>query len=226
MSHGPTALPAVITPDGLLNRDPAMRAPAATLILLWLMLMMLASGCAMRPKMAGTGLDWDQREVALGQLANWQAHGRIAVKSDDGGGQGKLHWYQTNAQARIQLSGPFGVGAYELAWDSDSLVVSTKAGEVTAAYAGPLAAEQFLVDQLGWSFPAISIRYWILGIVDPQFTSARQFDRDGWLIGIEQNDWSIAYDGFLLHQDQWLPHKIVMQNDNARVKLIVDQWDL
>ena len=217
---------AVIPISGLLDRGLPNKRRARSLFLLSLIALMLASGCAVRTKVPGTALNWDQREVELGQLANWQAHGRIAVKAEDGGGQGKLHWYQTDARARIQLSGPFGVGAYELAWDTDSLVVRTKAGEVTAAYSGPQAAEQFLNDQIGWSFPAISVRYWILGIVDPQFASDRQFDRDGWLIGIEQNDWSITYDGFLLHQDQWLPNKIVMQNDNARVKLIVDQWGL
>lgn len=180
----------------------------------------------MRPTIPGTDLDWREREATLAQLASWQAHGRIAVKSDGDGGQGKLHWYQTGKQARIQLSGPFGVGAYELAWDSESLIVTTKAGEVAAAYAGPQAAEQFLVDQLGWSFPAISIRYWILGIADPNFASDRQFDSDGWLAGIEQNDWSIRYDGFSLQDDQWLPKKVVMDNANARVKLIVDRWGL
>jgi len=208
------------------NRGQARKSSAGLLFLFSLMMLTLVSSCAMRPQIPGTGLDWDQREADLGRLANWQAHGRIAVKADDGGGQGKLHWYQTDARARIQLSGPFGVGAYEVAWDSESLVVSTKAGEVTAAYAGPEAAEQFLNDQIGWSFPAISVRYWILGIVDPQFASDRRFDRNGWLIGIEQNDWSIAYTGFSLHEDQWLPKKIVMQNDNARVKLIVDRWGL
>jgi len=204
------------------------RAPIvlARLLVRACIVMVSVNACSMRPTTPGSDLDWDQREVTLGQLANWQAHGRIAVKSGADGGQGKLHWYQTGKQARIQLSGPFGVGAYELAWDSDSLVVTTKAGEVAAAYAGPQAAEQFLVDQLGWSFPAISIRYWILGIVDPQFAGDRQFDRDGWLEGIEQNDWSILYDGFSRHEDQWLPKKIVMNNDNARVKLIIDQWGL
>jgi len=216
----------VIAESGPVTRGPATKSLAVSISLLGLVTLMLVSGCATRSKLPGTGLNWDQREADLGQLANWQAHGRIAVKAEDGGGQGKLHWYQTDSRARIQLSGPFGVGAYELAWDSDSLVVTTKAGEVTAAYAGPQAADQFLNDQIGWSFPAISVRYWILGIVDPQFDSDRQFDRDGWLIGIEQNDWSITYDGFSLHEEQWLPNKIVMQNDTARVKLIVDRWGL
>lgn len=187
---------------------------------------LLGSGCSLRPTIPGTDLDWAQRETRLGQLDKWQAHGRIAVKSGNEGGQGKLHWYQIGKQARIQLSGPFGVGAYELAWDSDSLIIRTKAGEVTAAYAGAQAAEQFLVDQLGWSFPAVSIRYWILGIVDPQFVGDRKFDADGWLVGIEQNEWSIAYNGFSRHAGQWLPDKIVMTNNQARVRLIIDQWGL
>jgi outer membrane lipoprotein LolB len=187
---------------------------------------LLGGGCSLRPTMPGTDLDWVQRETRLGQLDKWQARGRIAVKSGNEGGQGKLQWYQAGKQARIQLSGPFGAGAYELAWDSDSLIVRTKAGEVTAAYAGARAAEQFLDDQLGWSFPAVSIRYWILGIVDPNFAGEQKFDADGWLVGIEQNAWSIAYDGFSQHGDQWLPDKIVMTNDQARVRLIIDQWGL
>ena len=202
-----------------------MHLPIRRLVFVGLAISILA-GCSMRPTIPGTDLDWDEREAALSALDGWQAYGRIAVKSGQEGGQGNLRWYQTGKHARIQLSGPFGVGAYELAWDSDSLVVSTKAGEVAAAYAGPEAAEQFLTDQLGWSFPAISIRYWILGIADPQYASDRRFDGDGWLTTIEQNDWSIVYDGFSRHAGQWLPDRIVMNNERARVRLVIDDWAL
>ncbi len=226
MTGNAPAISGVIATAPRRIRQRISKSRARSLVAFGLVLLTLASGCATRSKMPATGLDWDQREIELTQLTVWQAHGRIAVKSDDGGGQGQLHWYQTDAGAQIQLSGPFGVGAYELAWGRDSLVVRTKAGEVTAAYAGPEAAEQFLMDQIGWSFPATSLRYWILGVVDPQFAGDRRYDRDGWLIGIEQNDWSIVYDSFSRHNDQWLPNKIVMENTNARVKLIVDKWGL
>ena len=149
------AISAVIATAPRRNRQRISKSRATSLVAFALVLLTLASGCATRSKMPASGLDWDQRETELTQLTVWQAHGRIAVKSDDGGGQGQLHWYQTDAGAQIQLSGPFGVGAYELAWGRDSLVVTTKAGEVTAAYAGPEAAEQFLMDQMGWSFSRI-----------------------------------------------------------------------
>jgi outer membrane lipoprotein LolB len=124
----------------------------------------------------------------------------------------------------VHLSGPFGAGAYEISWDADSVEVTGKAGEVEIAYAGPKAAEQFLEDQLGWSFPAMSLRYWMLGVPDPGFESDQRFDAEGWLAGILQGGWSIEYDDFEHRNAVWLPKRIVMNNDDARVRLIVDDW--
>jgi len=94
------------------------------------------------------------------------------------------------------------------------------------SYAGPDAIERFLTDQLGWSFPARSTRYWILGIADPRFSSRTEHDADGWLVTLEQDGWVVMYDRFVEAQGRWMPRKIVMENEQARVKLIVDQWRL
>ncbi len=184
------------------------------------------SGCALRPTISGTSIEWDVRREALVQLPDWRARGRIAVKSADSGGQGNIQWYQAGSGSRIHLSGPFGAGAYEISWDAESVEVIGKAGDVVMTYAGRNAAQQFLMDQLGWSFPAMSLRYWILGVPDPGFESHEQFDPDGWLGGIQQNGWSIQYEGFEVQDEAWLPKRIVLNNDQARVKLIVDEWVL
>jgi len=185
------------------------------------------SGCVLRPTVPGSVVDWSARSAHLLQLPGWEARGRIAVKSGSRGGQGDLRWVQDGANGHIGLRGPFGVGAYQIDWSDDDLVVTGKAGEVTMSYAGPDAAERFLTDQLGWSFPTRSVRYWILGVADPRFSSHAEFDTDGWLITLEQNGWTVSYDRFA-QQDQgrWMPRKIVMQSEHARVKLIVDQWQL
>jgi len=172
----------------------------------------------------GTGIDWTQRAEILLQLPGWEANGRIGVKSGAQGGQGNIRWVQKGGDARIGLRGPFGVGAYRIDWNDGNLVVTGKAGEVTMAYAGPDAVERFLTDQLGWSFPARSTRYWILGVADPRFSSHTEFDAGGWLVSLEQNGWVVSYDRFVEAQDYWMPRKIVMENERARVKLIVDQW--
>ncbi len=193
----------------------------------WLLVAFVAlSGCASRPTVPGSGIDWESRAEDLAQLPDWEASGRIAVKSGSDGGQGNIRWVQQGPDVRIALRGPFGVGAWQIDWTDDDLVVTGKAGEVTLAYAGPDAVERFLTDQLGWSFPARSTRYWILGVADPRYSSRAEFDADGWLVGLEQNGWVVSYDRFIEEQGRWVPRKIVMEHDQARVKLIVDQWRL
>ena len=182
------------------------------------------AGCAIQPTVPGTSIAWSERQSELQALDVWQARGRIAVKSGDDGAQGSLRWDQDGSEARIRVSGPFGAGAYEIDWNPDRVVVTSRDGEVAAAYTGADAADQFLSEQLGWTFPAINTRYWILGVPDPDFASREQFDTDGWLVGIEQNGWSVAYDGFQLRDEVWLPRKITMENDRARLRLVVDRW--
>ena len=191
-----------------------------------LLLALSIVGCATRSTVPGSDIAWDKREQQILGLSGWQARGRIAVKSGDDGGQGSIQWDQKGSSARIRLSGPFGAGAFEIAWNPDTVVVTDKDGEVELAYSGPDAAEQFLTQQLGWAFPAISTRYWILGVLDPDFDGRERFGPDGWLVGIEQNGWSVAYDGFAVRDEVWLPSKIVMENDRARVRLVVDRWTL
>jgi outer membrane lipoprotein LolB len=188
--------------------------------------LVLVGGCAGQPRVPGTDVAWDDRRNVLASIPDWRARGRIAVKSEDGGGQGNIRWQQAGSASSIYLSGPFGAGAYEISWDDSSVEVRGKAGDVELAYNGPDAAEQFLVEQLGWSFPAMSLRYWILGVPDPAFDSHEQFDTQGWLAGIHQNGWIIDYEDFEVRDEIWLPRRIVMNSDNARVRLVVDDWTL
>jgi outer membrane lipoprotein LolB len=184
------------------------------------------SGCAVQPTVPGTDVAWDDRRNTLAGNSNWRARGRIAVKSDDGGGQGSILWRQTGSASKLNLSGPFGAGAYEISWNDQSVEVRGKAGDVELAYSGPGAAERFLTEQLGWSFPAMSLRYWILGVPDPAYESHEQFDTQGWLAGIKQNGWVIDYEDFEIRDQIWLPRRIVMNSDKARVRLVVDDWAL
>jgi len=211
---------------GMESGHSKMRSDPIFVLFVVLLVLITIGGCATQPTVPGGSIDWVERRAQLLGLSEWQARGRIAVKSTESGGQGDIHWQQMSHGSRVRLSGPFGAGAYEIAWDAESVVVLGKAGDVTMAYAGRDSAERFLTDQLGWSFPAMSLRYWILGVPDPNVESSEQFDPDGWLSGIEQDGWSIDYDGFEIRNDVWLPERIVMNNERARVKLIVDDWEL
>ncbi len=192
---------------------------------------MVLSGCALQRPEPGiesphTRAQWSDRRDRLVQLERWDVRGRIAVRSESGGEQGSMHWYQSPDGSRIQLSGPFGAGAFEIRFEPDQLTVTDKNGTIKRSFSGPDAAEQFLEQQLGWSFPASSVRYWMLGLLDPGHEGREIFDHSGSLIGLQQNGWVLTYDHFALYEDYWMPRKFVMETDAARVRVIIDDWTL
>ncbi|MDQ1302694.1 MAG: outer rane lipoprotein LolB [Pseudomonadota bacterium] len=163
------------------------------------------------------------QERLLG-LRQWEARGRVAMKSADSGGQGSLQWLQTGSAARIRLSGPFGAGAYEINWMPGQLSVMSRGAEAALEYVGPDAAERFLAEQLGWSFPVTSIRYWLLGLADPAASAAEQSDAWGRLVELRQSGWVVRYEDYAQNDATWLPHKLVIEREDLRLRVVIDKW--
>jgi len=166
-----------------------------------------------------------ERTARLLALEDWEARGRVAVRTtDQRGGQASLSWRQTGDAARIQLRGPFGAGAYQIDWDPRQLVVTTRDGEVALEESGPDAAERFLARELGWSLPLRSARYWLLGLPDPAANAAPLEDELGRLAALTQSGWQIRYEEYTRKDALWLPRKLVMENGQARLRLVIDAW--
>jgi outer membrane lipoprotein LolB len=80
--------------------------------------------------------------------------------------------------------------------------------------------EQFINQQLGLFVPLQSLRFWAVGL--PESGQAFQETADGFV----QNGWLIDYREMQKTGDETMPHKMAVSNDHAKLKLIVDQWDL
>lgn len=172
-------------------------------------------------------VDWAARRTELVARQDWDARGRIAVRSERGGGQGDLQWEQRGEATHLRLNGPFGAGAYELRWNTRELTVLGKDGKFSRTYDGADAMNDFLAEQLGWPFPASSVRFWLLGVPDPAAAPAAQrFDEHGGLTAIEQAGWSIVYEKFARTGGEWLPTRVTLEAPMARIRMAVDQWDL
>lgn len=193
-----------------------MRLPAAALALLAL------AGCATVPPPATVAGPDIRREVLLGWSA-WEARGRVAARTAEGGGQGNLQWVQRGDSARLRLSGPFGAGAWEIEWDPDSLRVRGRDDE-ELRLGGADAAERFLDEQLGWSFPVASTRYWIRGLADPEADGAMHYDDAGKPLALDQHGWRVLYQEHVLYGALWLPRRLVMESARGRVRLVIDAW--
>ncbi|MDP6435612.1 MAG: lipoprotein insertase outer membrane protein LolB [Gammaproteobacteria bacterium] len=170
----------------------------------------------------------DQLRTTLLAANEWEFRGRIAVRSDggDGDGQANLRWRQSGEHSHIRISGPFGAGTYLVDWSPESIRIASADGEQSREYAGPSAAEAFLDEQIGWSFPAGSARYWMLGLVDPGQTGQEFFDAEGGLAGISQHGWQIDYMRFADVNGLALPTRIDMANRNANLRIAIARWKL
>jgi len=194
--------------------------------LLLLGTLLLLAGCAARIPVTVSPEDWAARDARLLASTDWAARGRIAIRSGSDGGQGSLYWEQQGEQASIQLSGPFGAGAWEIRWDPWQLTVSSRDGEVAHQLSGPDAAERFLFEQLGWWFPALAARYWLRGLADPGTGAVQVFDERGRLAVLEQHGWEVRYDEYQGDELLLLPRRLTMENERARVRIVIDRWQL
>ncbi|MDJ0927566.1 MAG: lipoprotein insertase outer membrane protein LolB [Gammaproteobacteria bacterium] len=185
----------------------------------------LLVGCAVRPTIPGTAIQWQERRDALLAVEAWQMRGRIAVKSGDDGGQGSVRWHQGGSSAWLRVSGPFGAGAYEITWDAERVVLTDGKGEVAAAYNGPDAVEQLLDEQIGWQFPAARARYWVLGVAAPPGRGRPVYTDDGWLASLDQDGWVVSFDDYRERAGFWMPRKVRLESPRGTVKLVVDHWE-
>ncbi len=190
------------------------------------LVLVILGGCTLVRPAAEPPLDWAVRDDRVAALLDWQARGRLAVKSARGGGQGDMLWRQTADAARIRVSGPFGAGAYEIRWDPRTVSVTSRNGESVREWRGATAAETFLGEQLGWPFPAASTRWWLLGLADPASPALREFTAQGELMRLEQLGWTISYERYAPTAGLLMPARLTLESGEARLRVVIDRWCL
>ena len=125
----------------------------------------------------------------------------------------------------VQIRGPVGVGSVrlELRGDPSSprLTLETADGrklESTAAW-------DELEARLGAPVPAGNLRYWILGLAAPGEHQWHEPGPDG-VVTLEQGGWRIDYQRYSTEPGARVPVKMSASNGEARVRIVVDRWQL
>ena len=188
------------------------------------------AGCSLRQPETP---DWEAARNAMLSAESWNFYGRMAVKIDDiekadpqSGGQVSVRWRQTADISRVRLSGPLGAGAWELVWEPDQVTASDAKGERAIRYTGPAAAENFMRNELGWVFPADSLRYWVRGLPAPLTDAQETFGEDGRLAGIRQQDWEVNYERYRDFDGLSLPARMSILGRGVRLRLSISKWQI
>jgi outer membrane lipoprotein LolB len=181
----------------------------------------LASGCATRESLDLPDLGgWDSRRSLLGQLDEWAFNGRIGVVAGDDGFSGSLRWLQEGDDFEATLSGPLGIGTVRLEGNGHRVQLIDKDGNRTVLE----DAERDLYLRYGWTIPVRSLRYWALGIPDPELPAETRLGDDGQLRSLAQGGWQVDITRYGEGGGQSMPTRLKAASEQTRVKLAIHKW--
>ncbi len=180
----------------------------------WCLVLML-SGCSTVPVEPGVHYSKNAREH-LYKLEQWSFEGRLALTGKNDSWSASISWGHRLDDEKIKLSGPLGQGATVIQLTGDLVTIDRGDGRAQSS----TKPEEFINQQLGMFVPVHSLRYWVVGLPEP--TSA--FVETAF--GFKQAGWFIEYKQMLPVDDQFMPRKITVTNEQVKLKLVIDQWVL
>ena len=181
----------------------------------------LTSGCATRESLDLPDLGgWDSRQSLLGQLDEWAFNGRIGVVAGDDGFSGSLRWLQEGDDFEATVSGPLGIGTVRLEGNGRRVQLIDKDGNRTVLE----DAERDLYLRYGWTIPVRSLRYWALGIPDPELPAETLLGDDGQLRSLAQGGWQVDITRYGEGGGQSMPTRLKAASEQTRVKLAIHKW--
>ena len=163
---------------------------------------------------------WEARRAVLQDLTDWNFSGRIGVSAGKEGFNGRLRWRQQANEFQASVSGPLGAGAVRIDGDADTITVEERDGTLTVL-PNP---ERDLRERYGWTIPVTSLRFWALGIPDPALPAETEIDAAGQLSRLQQGGWAVSIPQYREGGGQPMPRRIVAENGDAKVRLVIDQW--
>ena len=164
---------------------------------------------------------WEVRKPQLQAREHFDLKGRVAVATGREGFNASLRWAQTGPRSHLTLEGPLGAGAVQVSAADHELEIVTSRGERL----DNAAAHAELAARLGFDPPLPSLRYWILGVPDPERPALEELDEPQQrLLGLTQAGWHIDYPLYVAVGAEMLPARLTLKRDAVRVRLLVDDW--
>lgn len=191
-----------------------------------LVCLLTLSGCASLPGKAPRGAPndaaWQLRRAQLEKLADWELQGRVGIINGKDGGSGSMDWKQQGASMAFSFRGPFGAGALQVQGDANALRVRSSRGDDFITTDPELDISQ----RLRIPLPVLSMRYWMLGLPDPNAAFTKTVDAQGHLVILEQRGWRVDYQGYATVDGYDLPTRLQIERDSVHIKVAVNEWQL
>lgn len=185
-------------------------------------LLLLLSACTSTPPLPQVDdpqQAWQEHRQQMAALPQWQLGGRLLIITGHETWNTSINWQQQGEHYRIMLIGPLGQGSLKLDGDPHQVTLQAHDGEPQQAN----DPEALLSQQLGWHVPIRSLRYWVLGLPAPG-EHEKTISNAGLLQTLRQDDWAIEFRDYQQQDGLYLPGRIFANNHQAKVRLIIGQW--
>lgn len=185
---------------------------------------LLLAGCAILtvPEPVPPGVEnpeaWQAHRSALRDLQQWSLQGR-AASGQVLGWTGNVSWRQAGQTFHVRVSGPLGMGGFRA--DGTLARVTVRTGEETFITRHPGALVEKI---LGWRFPLTSLRYWVLGLPEPDAPALLSVNQRGLLVTLEQSGWILSFPEYTRVGRYQLPSRIVLHNSDNTIRMVIGRW--
>lgn len=166
-----------------------------------------------------------ERQAWLRAHPDWTFQGRVAISKAGSGGSGRIEWRQQGRDYRIQLSAPVTRQSWRLSGEG-----ATGQAVLEGVEGGPRAGDdpqELLRAATGWDIPVEGLPAWVRGLID-EGQAGVQPDAQARPASLDQQGWRIDYlEWFPAGEGRpALPRRIEARQGQAKVRLIVDSWDV
>jgi len=186
------------------------------------LLLTLLGACTISGTSAPTPAAWTEHRDRLDALADWEARGKLALRSPTGSESASIVWRQAGPHTEVRLSGPLGVAPTLLTANGSLLTVNRDGERQQLDLDDPAAVRA----ATGWHFPVTALPHWLKGTPAPglPLTELTLDEATGVATGFAQGDWVIAYESHGQFGRYSLPTRMIIRGDNARATVIVREW--
>jgi outer membrane lipoprotein LolB len=154
-------------------------------------------------------------------IERFTLEGRMAINQSGRSNTLRVNWEHAPERDLIGFSGPLGNQLAELQRDQQGARLIGANGEHHEAP----DADQLLARLTETPVPLDSLALWALGRISAQATHL-QFDPAGRLVTALDNGWMINITRYENESPNALPATLEVENENLRVKIAIEAWQL
>ncbi len=163
---------------------------------------------------------FQQRIAKVEQINNWKIDARAGFTTADDSGSVSMIWEQKEKAYHITLIAPLGQGRLDLYGEGPDVVLTTSEGKTLYGE----SAQNLIYRATGFIVPVDSLSRWIKGVpgIHPQINI--NYNNDGTIASMQQEDWKIEYLDYQPHNNTIMPRKLRATNGDLKIKVVIKEW--